>query len=281
MAILLGIIPFSFDIKCNYIIKTDDTRIIQNNNSLNINYSYPIILSSIMYIDNMEVKYERKLNKPTGKCTFNSIRKITEILNDYQDRIIKGDTTVILPLVLYYNSQHQWFHFQEKNAVFPNNQRINGYINCINNNSGDKLMMNWFYKETLKKLQNKTGSTLFDKVIMTIEQCILFFIKDITDVKISYNFDNNDIEIQYKECNQNNTYLLSQWNDNYKYIIYIIIDILYRIAQLNPQLMNDVLNTPGIVIIDDIDNIFHFNLQKELLLKTSTAWLYSTRFFSR
>lgn len=130
--------------------------------------------------------------------------------------------------------------------------------------ANDKLIMNWLSKETSKKLQKKTGTAAFDAVIMAIEKCISILIES-NDVAVSYNFDNNDLDIQYKKDDQDVILPLNRMSDGYKCTISLITDIAYRMAQLNPQLREKVLDTPGVVVIDEIDLHLHPEWQKRIL----------------
>lgn len=82
---------------------------------------------------------------------------------------------------------------------------------------------------------------------------------------MSYNFDNNDLDIQYRYRSKNIISSLSRISDGYKYAISLIVNIAYRMAELNPQLRNKVLYTPGIVIIDAIELHLDVDLKMNIL----------------
>lgn len=267
VAISVGTFPSSFDGIGNYGIKKEDARLVTNifGDSLNISSVYPVILSSTGFVNNRKVHWKRMLTKSTGRCTLASAKEITAITNEYQKRIIEGDTTVVLPLVAYYGTGRLWLqHREKKEDVLLNSSRTNGYIDCMDSAANDKLIMNWLNKETSKKLQKKTGTAAFDAVIMAIEKCISLLIES-NDVTVSYNFDNNDLDIQYKKDDQEVILPLNRMSDGYKCTISLITDIAYRMAQLNPQLREKVLDAPGVVIIDEIDLHLHPEWQKRIL----------------
>ena len=103
VAISVGTFPSSFDGIGNYGIKKEDARLVTNifGDSLNISSVYPVILSSTGFVNNQEVHWKRTLTTSNGRCTLASAKEITAITNEYQKRIIEGDTTVVLPLVAY------------------------------------------------------------------------------------------------------------------------------------------------------------------------------------
>ena len=54
-------------------------------------------------------------------------------------------------------------------------------------------------------------------------------------------------------------------SDGVKGIISLVSDIAYRMALLNPNLLDDVLMTPGVVLIDEIDMHLHPMWQKKIM----------------
>ena len=134
----------------------------------------------------------------------------------------------------------------------------------MNNATNNKLMIDWFKRETLKQLQKKSNNSSFEVVIKTIEKCFSILTKT-KNVTVSYNFDNNDLDIQYRYRSKNIISSLSRISDGYKYAIGLIANIAYRMAELNPQLRNKVLYTPGIVIIDAIELHLDVDLQMNIL----------------
>lgn len=267
IAVAVGTFPSAFDGIGKYGIRKEDARLVTNKfgDSFNNSSVYPVSISAIGTLDNKEVRWERTLTKSTGRCTLALAKQITEIANAYQKGIIEGDTSIILPLVAYYGTGRLWLqHREKKEDVLLNSARTNGYIDCMDSAANDKLIMNWFSKETSKKLQKKTGTAAFDAVIMAVEKCVSLLVGD-DEVSVSYNFDNNDLDIQYKNGSQEVIFPLNRMSDGYKCTISLITDIAYRMAQLNPQLRENVLDAPGVVIIDEIDLHLHPEWQKRIL----------------
>jgi len=267
VAIAVGTYPSAFDGIGNYGIRKEDARLVTNvyGDSLSTDPVYPVSIACEGIVDDKKVSWERTLTKSTGRCTLALAKQITEITSKLQRRIIDGDISAILPLVAYYGTGRLWLqHREKKEDVLSNSSRTNGYIDCMDSAANDKLIMNWFSKETNKKLLKKTGTAAFDAVILAIEKCISLLLEE-DDVSVSYNFDNNDLDIQYKIDGQDVVFPLNRMSDGYKCTISLITDIAYRMAQLNPQLREQVLDAPGVVIIDEIDLHLHPEWQKRIL----------------
>lgn len=101
---------------------------------------------------------------------------------------------------------------------------------------------------------------------MALEQ-VFASITGYSDVKVQFNLDTNEIDVTY--FNKNNEHVripVSQLSDGYKCTISLIADIAYRMAILNPQLLDKVLvEAEGIVLIDEVDLHLHPTWQKRIL----------------
>lgn len=65
----------------------------------------------------------------------------------------------------------------------------------------------------------------------------------------------------------------SQLSDGYRNIIGLAADIAYRCIQLNPHLgENAVIDTPGIVLIDELDLHLHPNWQRQVVADLKNAF---------
>ena len=62
------------------------------------------------------------------------------------------------------------------------------------------------------------------------------------------------------------TILYNFLSDGYKVVLGLVAEIAYRMAVLNPNLSNRILEeTPGVVIIDEIDLHLHPRWQSQIL----------------
>lgn len=127
-------------------------------------------------------------------------------------------------------------------------------------------MMKWFQKMTLQQLQRGEEIPEFRAVRTALEQ-IFASITGYSEVKVQYNLDTNEIDVIYYDNNAVSARIpLSQLSDGYKCTISLIADIAYRMAILNPQLLDRVLvETEGIVLIDEVDLRLHPKWQKRIL----------------
>lgn len=86
-------------------------------------------------------------------------------------------------------------------------------------------------------------------------------------MKIQYNMGTQELDVIYKNNDGNIMRIpMNQLSDGYKSTISLVADIAYRMAVLNPQLLERVcMETDGIVLIDEVDLYLHPEWQQRIL----------------
>ena len=232
---------------------------------------YPVRVGASAEIDGAEVSWARSLNTAKGQTTVKDANPLTAIATAYQDRLRKGDQSLLLPILAYYGTGRLWdYHREKQSDLFGTNTRTNGYMDGLDGTAGVRLMMNWFKKMTVQKYQNQENG-LGDipeliAVYSAMEQCYNR-ITGRDDTKIQYNISTNELDVSYTEdAGERMRIPLNQLSDGYKSTISLVADIAYRMAVLNPQLLENVLTeTDGIVLIDEIDLHLHPAWQQRIL----------------
>lgn len=217
------------------------------------------------------IKWERSLNKPTGNMTVVNAKEMIDLGVSFQEHLRNGDTTLVLPVVAYYGTGRLWdYHREKQSDLFETNNRMNGYVDCVDGTANIKLMMNWFSKMTIQKYQDQElglgGIPELEAVYSAMEACY----KKITgseDVKVQYNIGTKELEVAYRDgAGELMRIPIDQLSDGYKSTISLVADIAYRMAVLNPQLLGNVCReTDGIVLIDEVDLHLHPSWQQRIL----------------
>ncbi len=228
---------------------------------------FPVEIFAKGTINNFDVEWSRTLNSSKGKTTSINAKEMTRISGDYQERLMKGDTTLILPMLAYYGTGRLWDDHREKwSKKNRENTRINGYIDCLDGRANIKLLLDFFKRMSLKSINNGKDNMTFIAVKGSMEKCFRR-LTGIDDVKVMVNPDTFGIEIKYNSVDEGIIQIpLEQLSDGYRCALSLIGDIAYRMATLNPQLKNKVLEeTPGIVMIDEVDLHLHPEWQQHIL----------------
>lgn len=232
---------------------------------------YPVEIYAEGIIDETKIKWKRCLNSDGGNTTIKDAKELISISSDYQSKLRAGDSNLILPIIAYYGTGRLWdYHRQKKYDTFRVNTRTNGYVDSMDGTANVKLMLEWFNKMTIKSYQRqeeKQGEvSALTVVYRAMENCFAW-VSGYHNVKCRYNVDTNEIDVYYNDNHGKRVRIsMNQLSDGYKGTISLIADIAYRMAVLNPQLSDEVLEkTDGIVLIDEVDLHLHPEWQQRIL----------------
>ena len=268
-AIVAGTLTSAMDGLTNYGIKKSDAhyKCFDLGSNVDVQPQFPVEITAVGTVDGQEISWVRNLNSAKGRGGLASAKEMTRIAENYQNRMRSGDKELKLPIISYYGTGRLWNqHREKKNDIFEKNSRSNGYIDSLDGAANDKLMMKWFQKMTMQQFQRGELIPEFTAVRMAMEQ-VFSSIAGVSDVQVQFNLDTGDIDVLYFDNNKEHIRIpVSLLSDGYKCTISLIADIAYRMAILNPQLLDKVLTeTEGIVLIDEIDLHLHPSWQKRIL----------------
>lgn len=267
--IAAGTLTSAMDGITNYSIKKSDAhyKCFEVGSVIDVQPQFPVEISAKGVVDGNEVQWSRILNSAKGRGSLASAKNLTQIANEYQNRLRQGDISLKLPIISYYGTGRLWNqHREKKNDTLEKNSRNNGYIDSLDGAANDKLMKKWFQKMTIQQFQREKSSPEYVAVCNAMAQCFRS-ITGCTDVKIQFNMDTNEIDVIYTNMDNEKVRIpVNQLSDGYKCTISLIADIAYRMAILNPQLLDKVLEeTEGIVLIDEIDLHLHPVWQQRII----------------
>ena len=268
-AIAAGTLTSAMDGLTNYGIKKSDAhyKCFDLGSNVDVQPQFPVEITAVGTVDGQEISWVRTLNSAKGRGGLAPAKEMTRVADNYQSRMRSGDKELKLPIISYYGTGRLWNqHREKKNDIFEKNSRSNGYIDSLDGAANDKLMMKWFQKMTMQQIQRGEMIPEFTAVRMAMEQ-VFASIAGVSDVQVQFNLDTGDIDILYFDKDKEHVRIpLSLLSDGYKCTISLIADIAYRMAILNPQLLDKVLTeTEGIVLIDEIDLHLHPSWQKRIL----------------
>lgn len=232
-------------------------------------------------LDNYNVKWVRSLNSESGNTTVKEARELTNISKDTQKRIMTGDKSLILPLISYYGTGRLYAQKKEKKNIksLTEFKRQVGYVDCMAAESNEKLMLNWFQIQTLKSLQEqqRTGKVEKPLLLKTVESAICKCFERISGSKnadIVFDLDTHRLVLNFESVDGSlQKFAMDEMSDGYKNTLSMIGDIAYRMAVLNPMLGDKVLEeTPGVVVIDEIDLHLHPQWQQTIISDLNTIF---------
>ena len=232
-------------------------------------------------LDNHDVKWVRSLNSESGNTTVKEARELTNISKDTQKRIMTGDKSLILPLISYYGTGRLYAQKKEKKNIksLTEFKRQVGYVDCMAAESNEKLMLNWFQIQTLKSLQEQQRTGIVEKPLLlkNVESAICKCFERISGSKnadIVFDLDTHRLVLNFESVDGSlQKFAMDEMSDGYKNTLSMIGDIAYRMAVLNPMLGDKVLEeTPGVVVIDEIDLHLHPQWQQTIISDLNTIF---------
>lgn len=253
-----------------YSIRKEDARSVCYYNigsGVDVQAQYPVSIETRGELAGESVCWTRMLRGAKGHTITVDADDFKRIAASYAARIAQGDAGLILPIVSYYGTGRLWAQMREKQkAKLEKTSRLNGYEDSLDAAANNKLMLQWFRKMTFRDWQNGKPSLEF----MAVKEAIARFFRSLTeatDVDVRFNPDSLEIELLYTLASGERVISpLEQLSDGYKSAISLIADIAYRMSSLNPQLLDRVLDdTPGVVLIDEVDLHLHPAWQHRIL----------------
>ena len=148
------------------------------------------------------------------------------------------------------------------NAVGKNklNDRRCGYIDCLNATLDRKALTDWTFKMAMAEYKKGTAVAEYE----AFKKAVGIFMQKMNDLAeiplVEYTRDFEDIT--YAEDDK--TMLVNYLSAGYQSLLWMLMEISFRIALLNPEL-SDYSQAEGIVLIDEIDMHLHPRWQWKIL----------------
>lgn len=235
---------------------------------LDIQPQFPVNIKTTGTIDGRDIEWNRIWEKPDKTTSgVKGTESLREYMNSVQQRVSQGDKNMILPVVAYYDTKRLWgTDTKDKKDDLINFTRLDGYKDALNAPLNNNNIKQWFKKMAVQDSLRGSLSLEYAAVRKAIE----LFYSGLTGskaVNVKYNIDTNDIDIFYTdEQDEKKADSMSSLSDGYRCAISLIADIAYRMAILNPQLLDKVLDkVDGVVLIDEVDLHLHPAWQQRIL----------------
>lgn len=171
--------------------------------------------------------------------------------------------SIILPVFAYHGTGRLWAELTDKVKYTKQGSRLDGYDNCFSVKSSSKSFRDW-YKTLEKNIDQKNSEELVQR-LQTFKQAILSCLEDWDN--LYYDFAEDDIIcVRENEDGTKTSVPYRMMSDGYRNMIGMIADIAYRCIKLNPALgANALLETIGLVLIDELDLHLHPQWQKKIV----------------
>lgn len=225
--------------------------------------------------------WQRKLTGTNKRTTTNKAgQQLIGSGRAFQEYVREGGEKHPLPLLAYYGTGRLWQ--QKKNTAnkFNSTSRTIGYTDCLDPASSYKSFVDWFRYWSMnafnaKMEASKAGKTScnvteFDEYIESVSDAVNTCLAPTEWGNISYSFSIEQLVVYHP---QHGELPVANLSDGIRNTIGMVADIAFRATKLNPQLgAKAALETPGIVLIDEVDMHLHPQWQQTILESLTKAF---------
>ena len=204
-------------------------------------------------------------------------------LIDYGKRLQKAvrtpATDTKLPLLAYYGTARLWQQKKQTEKKLSRTSRTIGYTDCLDPGSSYKSFVAWFrywsanaFKGQLEasKAGHAYQSTEFDHYLESVGGAVNACLSLSGWKDINYSYSREELVAHHEQYGELPVALLS---DGIRNMIGMVADIAFRATKLNPQLgARAATETPGVVLIDEVDMHLHPEWQQVVLQSLITAF---------
>ena len=220
-----------------------------------------------------QVSWHRALAGPKkARTTVKDAKVLTDYGKRLQEAVRTPGTDVTLPLLAYYGTGRLWQQKKLMEGKLPRSSRTIGYTDCLDPASSYRSFVAWFrywnvnaQAGRLKALQQGQvhTPTEFDAYIAAVAGAVNTCLAPSGWRDIGYSFSADTLVAQHPDHGQLPVELLS---DGIRNMIGMVADMAFRAVKLNPQLGAQAAEqTPGVVLIDEVDMHLHPEWQQTVL----------------
>jgi predicted ATP-binding protein involved in virulence len=230
--------------------------------------------------DTNTLTWERSIHKKGGRTTTKQAKSLIQYATHCQQQVRQGKA-IILPLISYYSTGRLWLQKKEKSVdVLSPGSRLLGFVDCLEPASGEKMLMRWLKTMEMAAIQRQVQMSVLEGVRTAIKNCLEGC------QSVYYDIQQDGLVATLADKHSHPAHSLSdgqlsrrkfwRWvcqNFRRETILAMSADIAYRAAVLNPHLGEKArLETPGIVLIDEIDLHLHPNWQQQIIKSLRTTF---------
>ena len=230
-------------------------------------YPCKVSCTAIWGEESNEISFQRIIEKEGSRTKFNGKNPMQPKVVEWEEAISKADhsdETSILPLVLYLSSARLW---NENNSTKKKSLygRTEAFNHCLDKKHGAELAFGYIRKFKNVAVEERDGKSFpaYAAILDAINEAFGDELSPGERVIFSTRYERDIVALQMKD---GTVVPFTSLSDGYRNVIKIIVDIATRMCILNPYQKENVLkNTPGIVVIDEIDLSLHPTWQRKII----------------
>jgi predicted ATP-binding protein involved in virulence len=245
--------------------------------------SPPTSMTAHALIDGQSIHWSRDLASMGGRTTYADAGELAKRARSLRERLVdyangKRPDAPMLPIIAYYGTGRLWSAHKvtagKKKAAKNLAVQTEAYLDCLSPSSSYGHFVVWF-ESVVREAQNEaqTGLASPHRPALLLEG-----IRRATDAvlrpsgwrTLDWDFLAQDVIAQHETQGRLPVSLLS---DGIRNLIALVADLAHRAVRLNPHLgAHACLETPGIVLVDEVDMHLHPAWQQTVVSQLREAF---------
>lgn len=170
-----------------------------------------------------------------------------------------------LPLILYESASRLWQQRRDSkgNQLSGKYPRTIGYNDALKEASNQKLLINWCIKMEIASFRTHRPIEEYEAVKRIVSNFMTIMNGTNDNGRCRVFFDVPLWEMMYEENGIISS--VSSLSAGYQSLVWMVFDIAYRMAILNPHLAESIGETKGIVLVDELDMHLHPKWQWQVI----------------
>lgn len=267
IAAALGPFVGAFDFGRAEHIRRSDARYSVQDNSFENEQNFPVVIDAELI--EPTIQWQRTLQSAKSRTTIKEAAPLASWGKRLQNNVrTNANIEEILPVLRYYSSKRLWVnHKNTTGKAILTQSRTAGYEDCLSSLSSFAQLQEWVKKATLS-IQQQSVLPGYEKSNLNprlkgIQQAVDTVMKDEGWSNFHYSFVFDELAMTHPD---HGALPISMLSDGVRAMISLTADLALRCVRLNgflgelaPQ------NSPGIVLIDEIDLHLHPEWQQKVV----------------
>ncbi len=177
--------------------------------------------------------------------------------------------SAVLPLIAYYGTGRLWGEHRQteyrRTSVTNVGERVAGYADCLTSSSSFKGISAWFEHRALQLMAPAYRESLPANLAMIagVKQAANTVLKPSGWSNLDWDLELRTLTAEHETQGLLPLFMLS---DGVRTMLALVADVARRCASLNPHLSDRAaIETPGVLIIDEVDMHLHPRWQQQVL----------------
>ena len=227
-------------------------------------YETPIRVIFSADVDGKEYQWTRKKSSVSASRSTVEPSTIKKVAN-----ALSRNPESILPILSYQSAARTWMQKRDasENIFSTDFNRTVGYINCLEEASDSKSLLNWCAK--MEQVEWQKGRKISE--YESVKNALSRFMSIMNEGEVAHiQFDKQSSELSY--VTDNTSLPIRFLSAGYQSLIWMVLDIAYRMAVLNPNLRDKTSEASGVVLIDELDMHLHPKWQWKVIEALQTTF---------